>query len=140
MVDKEIEEAKNLGQVFDRKMSRVFHVMSNFALNQVHYDEIVHPLMDTTREGSLLDRIFQETERGAVFSLDFEDYQQLQSGGDEGGERKIDHDSNFNFANNLEIFKAFLEDVFLDAICIDLPINLRKFLSYALNEIHRRTF
>lgn len=140
MVDKEIEEAKHLGQVFDKNMSRVFHVMSNFALNMVHYEAIVHPLMDAAREGSLLDRIFQETERGAIFSLDFEDYQQLQSGGDEGGERKIEHDSNFNFANDLEVFKAFLERDFLDAICIDLPMNLRKFFSHALNEIHRRQF
>lgn len=72
MIDKEIEHAKELTDVFRKDKSRVFHVFQSTVMKRMHYAEILHPLLDTEVPETLLavvEKLTNDLDVRFVFSM-----------------------------------------------------------------------
>merc|ERR1719161_220900 len=152
MIDKEIEHAKTLADVFRKGKSRVFNVFSRLALKYMFYGDVVRPMLDSEDPDTLLSliaKLTSEQELRIAFTVD-----QVQAKrGMDSGEKEAE------LLSQKELFRTLMLEGFLEvrkgaeegtaeirkgfqtAIKkINLPPMLRAIFGHAAREIQKRQF
>jgi len=147
VITREIEQAKNLAGFFHKESSRVFHMFSAFALQRVHFKEVVHPVMDCTfldKEGNrtLLGLIVELTNAHQHICFSIEEFKQAPAKRTKFKEQEYEEaEIKSEFNANLEIVRRFILGDFLKALRrYKLPNSLLKMFDSAVQEIKRRRF
>merc|ERR1719161_9795 len=151
MIDKEIEHAKELSDVFRKGKSRVFNVFSRLALKYMFYGDIVKPMLDSDDPETLLSliaKLTSEQELRIAFTVD----QVKAKPGMDSGEKEAE------LLSQKELFRTLMLEGFLRAKPgsseaaevregfqtalkkINLPPMLRAIFGHAAREIQSRSF
>jgi len=152
LVGKEIEQARGLEDVFHeglvgmgssgRDRSSAFHLLSYFALHEVHYKTLVHPLMEINSRNSkgLMSKIVFHTEHDEVWACSLSDYKQAA----QIEHRVAEYDPKelqSEFSQATARFQEFIESEFMQTFTgIKLPATIRKIMAYSFSAIRRRRF
>jgi len=144
IISKEVEGAKVQEHVLHPKRSRAFHLMSNFALKSIYYEDLVHPFLDHTRKpsdkskpanGSLLHCVdVAVTKRQERYALSLQQFERLV------GPNREKQEIAQEFTASLEKFKDFMANDFLQSIEFNLPENIQKLFHSVLTCIRERKF
>eukprot|EP00445_Apocalathium_hangoei_P021928 CAMPEP_0203894498 /NCGR_PEP_ID=MMETSP0359-20131031/37451_1 /ASSEMBLY_ACC=CAM_ASM_000338 /TAXON_ID=268821 /ORGANISM="Scrippsiella Hangoei, Strain SHTV-5" /LENGTH=1453 /DNA_ID=CAMNT_0050816805 /DNA_START=47 /DNA_END=4405 /DNA_ORIENTATION=+ len=152
LVGKEIEQARGLEDVFHegvvgmglggRDRSSAFHLLSYFALHEVHHKTLVRPLVEISSGTSrgLMSKIVVHTEHDEVWACSLSDYKQAP---------QIEHklaefdpkELQSEFSQATARFHEFIESEFMQTFTgIKLPATIRKIMAYSFSAIRRRRF
>lgn len=150
MIAKEAEHARKMKDVFDhdktgksgkgKDKSVAFHLMSYFALHQVHYKSLVHKLMDTSKPKTLMSKIVHICDTEDVWALTVEDFKKAPQNED----RIKEYDPKevqMEFQQSVLKFGTFMTEGFMKTIKVaTLPPTIQKLFSFSWAEIERRRF
>eukprot|EP00927_Polykrikos_kofoidii_P053823 TRINITY_DN48378_c0_g1_i1.p1 TRINITY_DN48378_c0_g1~~TRINITY_DN48378_c0_g1_i1.p1 ORF type:complete len:1757 (+),score=306.71 TRINITY_DN48378_c0_g1_i1:152-5422(+) len=159
IIDKETEvSGQKLEDIFNSNSasgSRAIQIFSDYALSEIHYEDIVHPFLRVkekdkksrsatedeplpSADTTLLSMTKGTSERDERFALTYADFREVEDGKKDLEDKQ---EQQAEFSMSRDRFREFMQGPFVKSVVqVDLPPAIRFILSHALQAIESRQF